>query len=124
MNYLTLKHLHMALAGLSITLFTLRGALALAGQPWRQRWPVLTWLPHAVDASLLAAGLGLMTWSQQYPGAAAPWLTPKLLLLLAYILLGKRALAPHPSTTRRLGWLLGAWAAVAGIVLLATLKPA
>lgn len=123
MSYLALKHLHITLASLSIVLFTLRGGLALAGSPWRQRWPVLRWLPHAVDATLLLAGLSLMVWSGQYPGAAAPWLAPKLGLLLAYIGLGKQALQPGVPTARRWAWLLAAWAVVGVMVALAWLKP-
>lgn len=122
MSYLALKHLHLSLAVLSITLFSLRGALALADQPWRQRWPALRWLPHTVDALLLAAGLTLMVWSHQYPGAAAPWLTPKLVLLLAYIGLGKQALRPGLALRTRLAWLLAAWATVGAMVTLAMSK--
>lgn len=123
MSYLALKHLHITLVSLSLTLFVLRGVLALADQPWRQRWPVLRWLPHTVDAGLLLAGLGLMVWSGQYPGAAAPWLALKWVLLLAYIGLGKQALKPGLSGRVRLVWLVGAAVAVGAMVLLAVSKP-
>ena len=36
MSYLTLRHLHITAAFLSVGLFMLRGGLALAGRNWRQ----------------------------------------------------------------------------------------
>ncbi len=81
MSYLALRHLHITCVVVSVTLFVLRGGLGLWGVDWRRRWPVLRWLPHANDSVLMAAGVGLMVWSAQYPGAQHPWLAAKLGLL-------------------------------------------
>ncbi|NDY93037.1 SirB2 family protein [Ideonella livida] len=123
MSYLLLKHLHMGLAALSVTLFGLRALLAWRQAAWRQRWTPLRWLPHVVDSGLLLAGLTLMVLSRQFPGPAAPWLVPKLLLLVAYILLGRQALRPGLAPGVRLGWTAASATAVGAIVALAMLKP-
>jgi len=107
MSYLALRHLHITCVVLSIALFVLRGGLGLRGVDWRRRWPVLRWLPHANDSVLMAAGVSLMVWSAQYPGPQHPWLAAKLLLLLAYISLGKQALrADQPRPRQAMGFVL------------------
>jgi len=88
--YLPLRHLHIACAIFSISLFTLRGALMLAESPW-QRNSVLRYLPHGVDTVLLTSALMLTTIIHQYPFVNG-WLTTKVLLLIAYIVLGSIAL--------------------------------
>lgn len=119
MSYLALRHLHLTCVVVSITLFVLRGGLGLWGVDWRRRWPVLRWLPHANDSVLMAAGVGLMVWSAQYPGAQHPWLAAKLVLLLVYIGLGKQALrADHSRTRQAMGFVL-ALACVGSMVALA-----
>jgi uncharacterized membrane protein SirB2 len=90
--YRALRHLHRACAVLSIAGFALRWASALAGQAWVRRRPART-LPHLVDTVLLASALALAVGAGFGPGNA-PWLTTKVLLLLAYIGLGLVALSP------------------------------
>ncbi|GAB3470387.1 SirB2 family protein [Massilia terrae] len=90
MDYLLLKHFHMSCAALSGSFFFLRGQWMLAGSPMLQRRWVKT-APHIVDSLLLASAVGLALWSHQYPGQM-PWLTAKLVALVAYILLGAVAL--------------------------------
>jgi uncharacterized membrane protein SirB2 len=90
MDYLTIKALHMWCAGISISFFTLRGSLQLAGVNWR-RWRLLRIAPHLVDTVLLSAAIWLATLLQQIPFVHG-WLTAKVLSLIAYILLGKLAL--------------------------------
>jgi len=90
MNYLFVKHLHMSCAALSISLFMLRGFWMLAGSPMLQRRWVKT-VPHLIDSALLASALVLAAWSAQYP-FASPWLTAKIVALIAYIVLGSIAL--------------------------------
>lgn len=120
MTYLALRHLHVTCAVLSVCLFSLRAALLL----WQRPLPrVLRWLPHVVDSVLLAAALGLVIWSGQYPGPQA-WLTVKLLVLVAYILLGKQALRAGLSVRQRLPWVLAALAAVACIFTVALTRSA
>jgi uncharacterized membrane protein SirB2 len=88
--YLVLRNVHIACAILTITLFVLRGSLMLADSAWQQN-VVLRYLPHAVDTVLLTSALMLTTVIQQYPFAVG-WLTTKVLLLVAYIVLGSIAL--------------------------------
>lgn len=84
--YSILRHLHITCATLSIAGFALRGVLLLAGsglvrQPWVRRITDLN------DALLLGAAVGLVAITRQYP-FVAPWVTVKLIALLAYIGLG------------------------------------
>ncbi len=88
--YLLLKHLHVSCVVLSGLGFVLRGYWkfrrpeALA-RPWVRR------APHLVDTLLLGSALALAWISGQYP-FVLPWLTAKMLALLAYIVLGSLAL--------------------------------
>jgi uncharacterized membrane protein SirB2 len=88
--YLALRNVHITCAILTIALFLLRGGLMLADSPW-QRNVVLRYLPHAVDTVLLTTALMLTTVIRQYPFAVG-WLTAKVVLLVAYIVLGSIAL--------------------------------
>ena len=102
--YLAIKYLHVTCVVISITGFFLRGWLTFAGSPvMNRRW--LKWAPHLNDTILLAAAIGLATMSGQYP-FVAPWLTAKIVGLLAYILLGVVALRPgRPRGVRIAAWL-------------------
>ena len=101
---LAIKYLHVTCVVISITGFFLRGWLTFAGSPvMNRRW--LKWAPHLNDTILLAAAIGLATMSGQYP-FVAPWLTAKIVGLLAYILLGVVALRPgRPRGVRIAAWL-------------------
>jgi uncharacterized membrane protein SirB2 len=90
MDYLLLKHFHMSCAALSGSFFFLRGLWMLGDSPLLQRRWVKT-VPHLVDSLLLASAIALAAWSHQYPGPM-PWLTAKLVALIAYIVLGAVAL--------------------------------
>jgi len=84
---------------LSIALFVVRGAMQWARPGWRPpRW--LRILPHANDTLLLCAAITLAVLSSQYP-LQQPWLTAKVLALLAYIGLGRVALRPKGGQLRR-----------------------
>jgi uncharacterized membrane protein SirB2 len=81
-----IKLVHVASAALSIMGFIIRGGWMLAGSPrLRQRWVRIA--PHAVDATLLGAGVWLMVATAQYPTAHL-WLAVKLAAIVVYILLG------------------------------------
>lgn len=99
MDYYTVRTLHITCVVISITLFVLRGSLALSGYPWR-RWRVLRWAPHTVDTVLLSSALWLAWQLGQYPFVDA-WLTAKVLALLAYIGLGSYALSLKTPARRR-----------------------
>jgi len=112
--YFPLRHLHIACAILSISLFTLRGALMLAESPWQQN-AVLRYLPHAVDTVLLTSALMLTTIIRQYPFANG-WLTMKVLLLVVYIVLGSVALKRGRTKRVRIAALAAALLSVAFLV--------
>lgn len=115
--YLALRSMHIACAILTITLFVLRGGLMLVDSPW-QRNVVLRYLPHAVDTVLLMTALMLTTVIHQYP-FAADWLTTKVLLLVAYIVLGSIALRHGRTKAVRTAAFVAALAAVGFLVTVA-----
>jgi len=84
--YLYIKTLHVTCVVISITLFVLRSVWTLQGSPmlataWARS------IPHYVDTTLFAAAIMLTLIIHQYP-FQAPWLTAKVMGLLAHILLG------------------------------------
>jgi uncharacterized membrane protein SirB2 len=120
MDYLLLKHFHMSCAALSGSFFLIRGLWMLGGSPLLQRRWVRT-LPHLVDSLLLASAIGLAAWSHQYPGQM-PWLTAKLVALVAYILLGAVALKYGRTKPIRAAAYVAALATFAYIVTVAVTK--
>jgi uncharacterized membrane protein SirB2 len=98
--YLPLRHTHIACAIHTVTLFALRGGLMLANSPWQQN-VVLRYLPHAVDTVLLTTALMLTSVIRQYPFATG-WLTMKVVLLVAYVVLGSIALRRGRSRRTRI----------------------
>lgn len=119
MDYLTLKHFHMAFAAFSGAFFLVRGAWSLLGSGMLARRWVRT-LPHLVDSLLLASAIGLAAWSAQYP-FDRPWLTAKVVALVAYILLGMLALKGRTRAQRIAGY-LGALATFGYIAAVAVTK--
>src|SRR5690349_16506099 len=99
MEYATLKLVHMSCAALSIAGFAARGGLMLAGSPLLESRLART-APHIVDTLLLASAIALAWLSGQYP-FVQPWLTAKVLALLAYIALGSVALKRGRTRTVR-----------------------
>jgi uncharacterized membrane protein SirB2 len=90
MLYDLIKQLHVAAVVISLAGFAARGGLMLAASPLlERRW--LRVAPHVVDTILLASGIWLAWLSSQYP-FVQPWLTAKLLGLVAYIACGMVAL--------------------------------
>jgi len=89
-TYLALRHAHIGLVTASGLLFAVRGAAVLAGQGWAMRsaWRRLS---YGIDTLLLTAGVSLWVLLSLNP-VHSPWLGTKLLLLLAYIVLGSLAL--------------------------------
>ncbi|MBQ5942915.1 MULTISPECIES: SirB2 family protein [unclassified Massilia] len=120
MSYLALKHLHMSFAVLSGSFFLIRGLWMLAGSArLQQRWVKIA--PHIVDTLLLASAIGLAAWSRQYP-FVAPWLTAKVLALVAYIVLGTIALKRGRTPQVRLAAFIAALACFFYIVAVAVTK--
>lgn len=114
MEYLAVKHAHVGFVYVSITLFTLRGLMQLAGINWR-RWRVLKILPHVNDTLLLSAAIWLAVTSHQYPFVAG-WLTAKVFGLLAYIGFGMLALRHDAPLRVRLPAFIAALASVGYVV--------
>lgn len=88
--YPQIKAVHIVAVLLSGSLFALRGVLVLAGVRWGMAAPVRI-LSYAIDTVLLTAALMLVT-ILPHAMFANGWLTAKLVLLVAYVVLGSFAL--------------------------------
>jgi uncharacterized membrane protein SirB2 len=120
MPYIALKHLHVTFVALSGLLFLVRGIWMLRASPrLQQRWARI--VPHIVDTLLLASAIGLAAVSHQYPGQM-PWLTAKVVGLVAYIVLGTIALKRGRTQGVRTAAFVGALACFAYIVAVAVTK--
>lgn len=108
--YMALKHTHLLLVALSLSLLVLRFILSLKRSALLQR-KFLKIAPHVVDTLLLLSAVGLMITINQYP-FVTPWLTEKFIGILAYIALGVMALKGRTLALRvfafvgALGWLV------------------
>ncbi|MCY7388623.1 MAG: SirB2 family protein [Burkholderiales bacterium] len=122
MDYTSIKHLHMALAALSGSLFLLRGIWMLReSSQLAQRWVRI--VPHVVDTLLLASALTMVIWSEQYPFVQS-WLTAKVLALIVYIGLGAIALKYGKTRTVRVCALVSALTVILYIAAVAVTKRA
>jgi len=88
--YPQIRYVHILAITLSGSLFALRGLGILMGMQW-PRWAVLRYLSYTIDTVLLTAALMLVTI---LPAAlfGNGWLTLKLVLVVAYVVLGVFAL--------------------------------
>lgn len=89
-DHASLKLIHIGCVVLSISGFTTRGLLMLAGSPLLSH-PLIRKAPHYIDALLFASGLWMAINIQQFPGTV-PWLSAKLIALVTYVVLGSFAL--------------------------------
>lgn len=107
--YPEIRAVHIGAVMLSGLLMLVRG-LARNGfdARWVTAWPIRS-LAYTIDTVLLTAALMLMTITHQYP-LADNWLTMKVVLLVAYIVLGYRALRGRTRQTR--------WASLTGAALI------
>ncbi len=112
--YLSIKSLHILCVIVSGGLFALRGGIVLAGAHWGNH-AVLRWLSYAIDTTLLTTALMLVAILHQYPFVHA-WLTVKVVLLVAYIVLGVFALRRAPTRRARAACFIGALAIYAFII--------
>lgn len=87
---MALKHSHMLFAVISGVFFLVRGCWMLMDSQMLQKVWVKV-LPHVNDTLLLVCAIGLCVVTQQYPFVES-WLTVKVFMLIAYILLGTIAL--------------------------------
>ncbi|WP_372883210.1 SirB2 family protein [Psychromonas sp.] len=111
MDYLLIKHLHMGMAYLSISLFVFRSILSVIESRLLHN-KLLRTLPHIIDTLLLIFAVWLMSIIKQYPFADA-WLTAKLLALLVYIGVGSIAIKRGKSAVVRL------WAGIFAVLIFA-----
>ena len=111
--YPQIKAVHIAMALCSGLIFALRGAGVLAGMRW-PHWLVVRWFSYSIDTALLTAALMLLTI---LPGAifANGWLTVKLVLLVAYVVLGVFAMRRARSRATRAACYVAALATFAMI---------
>jgi uncharacterized membrane protein SirB2 len=99
--YLQLRQAHITFAVLSVSIFTLRGLLMLAGSAHsNSAW--LRYPSYTVDTLLLTAALMLTGVIHQYPFQAG-WLTMKVVLLVVYVVLGSVALKRGRTRAVRIG---------------------
>jgi len=109
MDYLFIKHMHVGMAYLSISLFILRSILSVTESALLQHKLVKT-LPHLVDIFLLLFAALLMFKIQQYPFVNT-WLTAKLIALFAYIAAGTIAIKRGKTAVIRL------WASIIAVAI-------
>ena len=89
MDYLAVKHVHLAAIATSITLFVVRAFwMAFASARLERRWVRV--VPHVVDTLLLLSGVYL-AWQIGAEGVRG-WLPAKIGGLVLYIVLGAVAL--------------------------------
>lgn len=120
MSYVLLKHLHVTFVVLSITGFFLRGLLMMRASPLlHRRW--MNVVPHVNDTGLLAAALGLVFLTGQYPFVHA-WVTAKIFGLIAYIILGSLALRAGRTRGTRIAAFLAAMVVFGWVVSVALTK--
>ncbi len=88
-HYTWIKHFHIGMAYLTVTLFVLRGVYRLlGGERFSLRLRTVTnRISYGVDTLLLLMGILLLVVLQLNPLAVA-WLSSKLGLLVAYVILG------------------------------------
>jgi len=118
-SYLGVRHSHVAFVSLSITLFVVRAAWILRA-PQRLQRPWVRIVPHVVDTLLLLSGVWL-AWQLGAAGVAG-WLPAKLLVLVAYILLGAIALRYGRTRNVRVAAAIGALATFAYMASVAETK--
>lgn len=113
--YLEIRHVHIATVMLSGALFLVRAVAGnVFGATWTMAAPV-RYLSYTIDTILLTAALMLMTIVEQFPFMHA-WLTVKVLMLVAYIVLGSFALKRAKTRRDRLIFSAAAIAVFAFIV--------
>jgi len=119
--YLTIKTFHLITVMLSISLFLFRFSLLCRQSSWADN-PILKVMPHINDSLLLTSGIALISLSGFVPFTpAAPWLSIKLMSVVAYILCGAFALKSK-QTWQRWGFFAGAMGWLVFIINLAISK--
>ncbi|WP_406664963.1 SirB2 family protein [Gallaecimonas sp. GXIMD1310] len=113
MDYLAVKHLHMALAAVTLLLFLWRAVKQLRQPGSLPRWA--RFVPHIIDTLLLAAGIYLAVQLHLSPMSSS-WIAAKIIGLVLYIGFGTFAIKRARSTRGRLLAIAGALLIFAYIV--------
>ena len=102
MDYVALKHTHVLFVVLSVVLFYTRAFSRLAsGKIAANKGVFIT--SHIVDTLLLVSAVGLLVVASMNPLAIA-WLWQKIILVIAYIIIGFKLLKAQ-SQSQKLLWL-------------------
>ena len=121
MLYIGLKHLHTAVATLTVLLFILRGGWMVAGSAMLQRkWVKI--LPHVIDTTLLITAFAVAWIGWRYPVVPHDWITAKVVALVVYIVLGIIALKRGRTATIRVTAFVAALVVYGYIVMVALYK--
>lgn len=101
-----MKHMHMTLALISVSFFTLRFIWCLINSPMMEKkWVKIS--PHIIDTLLLLAGIGLWVKLALNP-LEQMWFAEKLIGVVAYIFTGVYALKLARNRTMQVLGYLGA----------------
>ena len=118
--YPIIKSIHIITAVVSIAGFTIRGLLMSLNHPvMKQKW--IRIVPHINDTILLAAAIWLVLFLHRYP-FTDPWVTAKLLGLVAYVLFGTWALRKGKNISQRVMFFVLALASAGYILAVAITK--
>ncbi|MBQ4814370.1 transcriptional regulator [Pseudoalteromonas luteoviolacea] len=121
MDYIALKHTHMAFALLSVTLFYTRSISRLVSGKIASKKAVFI-ASHGTDTLLLISAVYLAVMAGLTP-STQPWLMEKIILVFGYIGLGL-VIAKSKQKTKQICALLGATIIIAAIGYLAGTKSA
>ncbi|MEE8389071.1 MAG: SirB2 family protein [Acidiferrobacterales bacterium] len=117
MSYDFLRTIHVSFVVLTFISFSLRAIWMLQESAMLRR-KLVKILPHVIDTVLLASAIALLFKVQQYP-LSHPWITAKVVALVAYIILGMVALKRGKTRNGRILALIGAYAVFFYILLVA-----
>ncbi|KZN47123.1 SirB2 family protein [Pseudoalteromonas luteoviolacea] len=121
MDYIALKHTHMAFAILSVALFYTRSISRLVSGKLAGKKAVFI-VSHGTDTLLLISAIYLAVMAGLTP-TSQPWLLEKIILVFGYIGLGL-VIAKSTHKSKQIGALIGATAIIAAIGYLAGTKNA
>lgn len=117
-----IRVVHIVAAMASGGLFLLRGIGMWTGSSLGMLAPV-RWLSVAIDTTLLGAAVALAFMLHRVP-LEDPWITTKIVLVVAYIVLGSLALKRAPSVRARRICLIAALLTFAAIYWVARMRGA
>ena len=120
-TYLIFKHLHMSMATLTLVGFIIRGIWMMRESPLLEH-KLTKVMPHVIDTLLLVSAIVLVLQTGFYP-LTFDWVTIKIVLLIAYIVLGTFALKRGKTKPARVGFFLAALACILTIFAVASIKP-